>query len=514
MSERLATFIGAENFMPHGHCYLWLPEILWLHVISDLVIVIAYYSIPLGILYFAKKFKKVPFPQLFYLFSAFIFLCGTTHILEILVVWKPYYGLEGLVKAATAIVSAVTAYGVWKLLPLASQLKSPTELEEMNRKLRESYNSIERKIAERTQDLSALVTKYEVTVNTVVDGLITIDSEGNIQTFNRAAEKIFGYQLDEVLGKDIRILMPEPYSSNYDSYIHNFLRTGDKEIFATGREVIAKRKDGSLFPMELGVNDMRLGETRMLVGTVRDITERKETEAAIQSYLEKLKRSNQELDDFAYIASHDLKEPIRGLLNNAIFLMDDYGEKIDDAGKKRLNRMVYLCKRMERLVDDLLYFSRLGRQELAVQLTDLNQIIRDIELMLETTLHDANATIKIPRPLPSITCDVPRVTEVFRNLISNAIKYNKQEKKSIEIGVVENERPTTFYVKDNGIGIEERFFSDIFRIFKRLNEEDDTVKGTGVGLTFVKKIIERHGGKIWLNSAPNKGTTFYFTLYS
>src|SRR5262249_54835610 len=137
--------------------------------------------------------------------------------------------------------------------------------------------------------------------------------------------------------------------------------------------------------------------------------------------------SNQELDDFAYIASHDLKEPLRGLASNAMFLREDLQDQISESVARRLDRMTYLCQRMERLVDDLLYFSRLGRQELAIQPTDLNDVVRDIKSMMETTLREANALIVIPKPLPVIVCDLPRVTEVFRNLITNAVKYNKSK---------------------------------------------------------------------------------------
>lgn len=351
-------------------------------------------------------------------------------------------------------------------------------------------------------------------MNTVLDGLITIDSQGRIQGFNQAAVRIFGYAPDDVIGHNIKILMPEPYRSGHDGYLRHYLETGERKVIGIGREVMAMRKDGSVFPIELGVNEMRLGDERMFVGTIRDITERKEAEAAIHAYVEKLTRSNQELDDFAYIASHDLKEPIRGITNNALFLLEDFAAQLGQGGQKRLNRMVYLCKRMERLVDDLLYFSRLGRQDLAIQSVDLNAVINDIELMLENTLQEHNARIVLEQPLPDIVCDVPRVTELFRNLIVNAIKYNKNPEKTIEIGVRADSSAghPVFYVRDNGIGIEPRFHGDIFRIFKRLNVEDDSVKGTGVGLTFVKKIVERHGGRIWLESDLGAGTTFYFTL--
>lgn len=356
-------------------------------------------------------------------------------------------------------------------------------------------------------------------MDTVLDGLIIIDRKGLIQSFNPAAVRIFGYQPAEVVGQNVKMLMPEPYRGEHDGYLSHFHATGERRIIGIGREVAARRKDGSVFPMELAVSQMELAEGVMFVGTIRDISARKAADAAIHDYVSRLKRSNQELDDFAYIASHDLKEPLRGLSHNAQFLIEDFGEQLGDGAMRRLSRMTYLCRRMEQLIDDLLYFSRLGRQELAVQPADLNVIISDIELMMETTLHEKRVTLEVPRPLPIIVCDVPRVTEVFRNLITNAAKYNRRDEKRIEIGFLGRDTPAhdteaspVFYVRDNGIGIEPRFYDDIFRIFKRLNEEDETTKGTGVGLTFVKKIVERHGGRIWLESTPDEGTTFFFTL--
>jgi signal transduction histidine kinase len=246
---------------------------------------------------------------------------------------------------------------------------------------------------------------------------------------------------------------------------------------------------------------------------------RRRTELRLQGYMDQLERSNQELDDFAYIASHDLKEPLRGLFNHASFLLEDYQDKLDEDGTRRLKRLSQLSQRMERLVNDLLYFSRLGRTELAIQETDLNGVIDEIRLMMEAGLTERHARIIVPRSLPRIVCDKPRVTELFRNLITNAVKYNDKTRRVVEIGfreVVDTpEGPewNVFYVKDNGIGIEAEFHQEIFRIFKRLNNAPDGQEaGTGVGLTFVKKIVERHGGRIWLESEPGKGTIFYFNL--
>jgi signal transduction histidine kinase len=236
-------------------------------------------------------------------------------------------------------------------------------------------------------------------------------------------------------------------------------------------------------------------------------------------YVGVLERSNQELDDFAYIASHDLKEPLRGLANHASFLLEDYGDKFDKDGVRRLTRLGQLCQRMERLINDLLYFSRLGRADLAVQETDPNAVIVEIRQMMETVLGERHARIDVPCVLPRIVCDKTRVTEVFRNLITNAVKYNDKTERLVEIGFLESvntaEGPerNVFYVKDNGVGIDPEFHQEIFRIFKRLqNASDGADTGTGVGLTFVKKIVERHGGRIWLESEFGKGTVFYFNL--
>ena len=238
-----------------------------------------------------------------------------------------------------------------------------------------------------------------------------------------------------------------------------------------------------------------------------------------RAYMIELERSNQELDDFAYIASHDLKEPLRGLFNHAAFLLEDYQDKIDGDGVRRLNRLGQLCQRMERLINDLMYFSRLGRADLAMRETDPNAVIVEIQQMMETLLTERHARIVVPRVLPKIVCDKTGVTEVFRNLITNAVKYNGSSERLVEIGFLQSvdrsEGPerNVFYVRDNGIGIDPSFHQEIFRIFKRLqNSSDGSDNGTGVGLTFVKKIVERHGGHVWLASEPGKGTVFYFNL--
>jgi light-regulated signal transduction histidine kinase (bacteriophytochrome) len=256
---------------------------------------------------------------------------------------------------------------------------------------------------------------------------------------------------------------------------------------------------------------MRISGERMFVGVVRDVTERVEQEAIRNEIIRDLQASNRELDEFAYITSHDLKEPLRGLANNARFLIEDHGDVVPGDARKRLDRIQALCERMEQLINSLLYFSRLGRQEMAIVDADLNEVVRDVVELLAPYLEERGAEVKVA-PLPVVRCDQQRVAEVFRNLIVNGVKYNAAERKLVEIG----SRPVgggvhQFSVKDNGVGIAEEFHGEVFKIFRRLNA-DDGDGGTGSGLTFVQKIVERHAGRIWIDSRPGQGATFHFTL--
>ena len=229
-----------------------------------------------------------------------------------------------------------------------------------------------------------------------------------------------------------------------------------------------------------------------------------------------LERSNSELDAFAYIASHDLKEPLRGIHNYATFLLEDYGEIIKDDGADKLNTLVRLTKRMETLIDSLLKFSRLGRQELQMSPITLDHLLENVTELFSINPQWENCQIRIPKSLPTVLGDRVLLEEVFTNLISNAFKYNDQSEKSVEIGWSESnsQHPNfvTLSVRDNGIGIRDKHLDSVFRIFKRLHAQNKYGGGTGAGLTIVKKIIERHGGTIQVQSVYGQGTTFLFTL--
>lgn len=238
---------------------------------------------------------------------------------------------------------------------------------------------------------------------------------------------------------------------------------------------------------------------------------------------EELSRSNVELDAFSYIASHDLKEPLRGIHNYSQFVLEDYADKLDDEGKHKLQTMMRLTERMDELINGLLHYSRLSREKLEAESTDIASLVQRVVQSLTPRLEELHVAIRVLGTLPTLPLNPVMFQEVFLNLITNAMKYNDKPDKWIEVGAAtksQSSRAATamaegqvvVYVKDNGIGIPTERQEQIFQIFRRLHARDAYGGGTGVGLTIAKKIVERHGGRLWVESEPNVGSTFFVAL--
>ncbi|MDX8379135.1 MAG: ATP-binding protein [Gallionella sp.] len=223
------------------------------------------------------------------------------------------------------------------------------------------------------------------------------------------------------------------------------------------------------------------------------------------------KAINLELDEFTYIASHDLKEPLRGIHNYSSFLKEDYADQLDEDAQQYINRIQRLAERMSTLIDTLLAYSRLGSIELKKESVDLDVIVGGVMEDL-CALREEGVEMRHVGHLGHAKGDATLIGEIFQNLISNSVKYNDKPDKWVEIGCKEQDTLPVYYVRDNGIGIAPQHQDSVFRIFKRLHEQNKYGGGTGAGLTIVKKIIERHGGRIWLESKLDLGTTFYFTM--
>jgi len=251
--------------------------------------------------------------------------------------------------------------------------------------------------------------------------------------------------------------------------------------------------------------------------------EQQKAEKRLKSQIVQVTKVNRELEQFAYIASHDLKEPLRGIRSNSTFLLKDYkGRVLDEGGEKRINRLISLSNRMEKLVSSLLDYSKIEGEGLEKKWVGLEKVISDAIENLRARIEETHTKIDISPQLPEIECDSVRLIEVFVNLVSNGIKYNDKPQKTIEMGIagaaelmanhIDNISSKVFYVRDNGIGIPTEHLDNIFKLFKRLHARDEYEGGTGAGLTIAKKIVEEHGGKIWVSSKMGQGSTFYFTL--
>jgi signal transduction histidine kinase len=221
---------------------------------------------------------------------------------------------------------------------------------------------------------------------------------------------------------------------------------------------------------------------------------------------------NKSLDEFTYIAAHDLKEPLRGIHNYASFLKEDYAPQLDESGRQYIDRIQRLAERLSTLIDSLMTYSRLGVTEPVKVPVNVDAVVDAVAEDLNRLWTKEGIELRRNAPLGSVYGDAARIGEVFQNLFSNAAKYNDKPSKWIEVGCNHSSIPPVFYVRDNGIGIPTQHHENIFRIFKRLHEQNKFGGGTGAGLTIVKKIVERYGGRIWLESVPGEGTVFYFTL--
>jgi PAS domain S-box-containing protein len=813
MAEFLTRLLSSGPFIPHGHCYLWNTGLVWLHLLSDTLIALAYFSIPLTLLYFVKNRKDLPFAKIFLLFSAFIIACGLTHLMEVWTLWYPTYWLSGAMKAVTAVISLFTAVTIIPLVPLALALPNPDQMKTANKELkiqiaerqraetalRSAYDDLEYRILERTTELAqvneglkaevaerqraeAMLQETTVLQRAILDSanytIISTALDGTIHTFNKAAQEWLGYTAAEVinqvtpalihdpeevalgaqaLSKELGVLIEpgfevfvakarrgEPVerewsyirkdgsrfpvelsitalrdSSNnitgflgignditdrkralaslreseerlqalinnagsviyiknpqgqyllinhqYETLFHlekeavkgktdhdifpkaiaDTFRANDLEVIATGAliesEEVAPQSDGlhtylsvkfPLFDSEgkiyavcgisTDISDRKTAEVHLrqqeaflksiydgteqaifvvdisedgelryanfnpvsekyagvtnayiqgktpeeafgatlgsilrqnyerclqtgisisyeeqlnfdaniiwtlttlvplrddqgqiyrMIGTATDISDRKTAELELQQQKQDLARSNDELQQFAYVASHDLQEPLRMITSYLELLERRYKGQLDPKADQFIAYAVDGATRMQILINDLLKYSRVGSRGQLLEQVDCEVVLQNVLRNLQVAIAEHKAVITHD-VLPQVNADITQLTQLFQNLIGNAIKFHGEDPPNIHMGIEQRNDKWLFSVCDNGIGIESQYVDRIFVIFQRLHNRTD-YPGTGMGLAICKKIVERHSGNLWVESTPKQGSTFYFTL--
>lgn len=371
----------------------------------------------------------------------------------------------------------------------------------------------------------------EAILATAADPIIVIDETGLIEMANDATSKLFGYTLEVLLGNNVSMLMPEPYRTEHDGYLQNYLRTGETKIIGIGREVPARRSDGTTFPMFLSVSEVNGQEPRRFTGIIHDLTHRVEAEQALlkanstlesrvedrtselRSLLVELERSNRDLEQFAYIASHDLQAPLRNV-RQGLELLDEHlvatlGAGLDEEAQELRELISEAVTRMEELIRGLLEYSRVDRRQVTQTTSvDLNDIAVELRQILKADLAEADAELVVDE-LPVVLGDRLQLRQVLQNLLQNSLKYRDENAPRVEInGRVEGDE-WIISVGDNGIGIDAAQHERIFELFGRGHPD---YEGVGLGLAIAQRIVESHGGRIWVESAPDKGATFHIAL--
>lgn len=419
--------------------------------------------------------------------------------------------LPGLILIMGILFSALTGISIWLY-------------RDRNRKLMEVKTEIHaRTIAQK---------RLENVIAHSPNGIVLTDPTAKILLINNAVKNMFGYTENELIDRNVNILLPERFKHQHEFFFSQSIKNSSPQKIGERREVFGVRKNGEEFPIEIGLAPIDLDTDIQIICSIVDIsklksgaekllktqealtnllTDTKQAQIELENKQNELKATNKELEQFAYVASHDLQEPLRKLIAFSQLLPQDIGTELNENARKDLFYIQDSAERMRSLVQDLLTLSRAGMGALSISECNLDTVVDDVLSMLSPTIEESGARI-IRTPLPNVQCDRRLITQLYQNLLSNALKF-VAPKTTPEIEITlerQNNERLVFGVKDNGIGIKPHHRERIFVPFKRLHSNKD-YKGTGIGLSICKKAVERHGGTIWIEST-DVGTHFKFTL--
>lgn len=336
------------------------------------------------------------------------------------------------------------------------------------------------------------------------DGILLVERSGRIALVNATCARLMGYQADELVGQMVELVVPEYIRPKHAALRDAYFASPRPRPMGIGLELKAASKTGLTIPVEISLSPFTHEDFVGAIAIVRDVTEQRQL-------LRELKRSNEDLEQFAYVASHDLQEPLRMVAGYTQLLQRRYAGRLDQDANEYIGFAVDGVKRMQALINDLLTYSRLTTRAKPFAEVALADVFAQVEANLKAVLQETSAVLTTG-PLPKVIGDRVQLTQLLQNLISNAIKFRRDDTPpKVHISAKEEAQGWTISVEDNGIGLDAQYAEKIFVIFQRLHTREK-YPGTGIGLALCKKIVERHFGKIWVESLPDKGSTFYFTL--
>ncbi len=367
--------------------------------------------------------------------------------------------------------------------------------------------AVERRIAQQALEKSQKL--YEGLFESAGDSLIITDNKGRIVRANGEAERTFGYERGELAGLSVENLIPYRFRQRHQLHRAHYHAQPRTRPMGAGLDLWARRKDGTEFPVDilLGVN--RIDDEVMTLSVIRDITASKRAQQALTDRAQELARSNSDLESFAYVASHDLQEPLRMVSSYTQLLGERYRGKLDSEADEFIGYAVDGATRMQALIQDLLNYSRVARKAVQMEAVDCTVVLARALNNLEVAVRESGAEVSTGG-LPVVKGDASQLAQLFQNLIGNAIKFRGPEQPAVRISAELN-GDWTFCVRDNGIGMDPRQQERIFGMFQRLHTRQE-YPGTGIGLAVCKRVVERHGGRIWVESEAGKGSSFFFTL--
>lgn len=345
------------------------------------------------------------------------------------------------------------------------------------------------------------------------DAIVMVNGEGEIILVNTQAEILFGHQRGDLFGQKLDMLLPKRYRKKHSQYLQQYNENPYSRPMGANLELYGLHKDGSEFPVEISLSPLVSEEGLVIISAVRDVTERKKTEEELKQTTENLAHSNADLQKFAYVASHDLQEPLRGISGCLQILEKRYSDKLDDHARELISHAVNGATHLQNLIQDLLLFSRVESRGKKFDCVDVTNTVKFAIRNLKSAIEQNHAVITWDA-LPVVYADETQIISLFQNLFSNAIRYRSKEDPEIHISATKKDNNHwCFTVKDNGIGIDDAHHQRIFEIFQRLHGRHE-YPGTGIGLAICKRIVERHGGHIWVVSKFGQGSRFQFTLSS
>lgn len=406
---------------------------------------------------------------------------------------------------------------------VSAAIRDITERKASEHELIQIKNELEERVIKRTNELSKAneqlhleidkKTKAEAEIKRLAsivqssdDSILSLDLDGNITSWNSGSESMYGFSEKEAIGKSLRLICSDERTSEFDNILRELRKGKSIDHYETDRI----RKDGARIFISVTYSPLKneKGDVVGISGIARDISAQRSVELEKERLIKKLEDTNKELESFAYITSHDLKAPLRAIGSLSDWIYADYQDVIGDDGQENLRLLKNRVIRMHELIDGILQYSRVGRFDGNKSHVNFKEVVNGVLELIEVP---SNIKVTVKGKLPTINTYKTHVTQIFENLISNAIKYSDKEQGIVEIKAEELPSMWKFSIKDNGPGIHPRYHAKIFEIFQTLSPRDE-VESTGIGLTIVKKIVESSGGHIWLESEEGSGCTFFFTI--